>query len=153
MILAIDPGTTQSGWVLYDPSARRVAQAGVLPNDQVLMACYSKAAGLATEMAIERFEGMGMIVGAEVFETVHWAGRFFEKWPGPAPWRITRRQVKLHLCGSMRAKDPSVRQALIDQLGAPGTKREPGPTYGVASHAWAALAVAVTAANERRAAA
>jgi hypothetical protein len=44
-----------------------------------------------------------------------------------------------------RAKDQNIRQALIDRLGPPGTKKNPGPTYGVTSHMWSALAVAVTA--------
>jgi hypothetical protein len=147
-ILAIDPGTAQSGWVLFD--GERVLQAGVLPNDQMLMACYSRAADQADVLAIEKIEAMGMAVGAETFETVHWSGRFYQAWPGNKVLRVTRRAVKLHLCGSMRAKDPNIRQALIDRLGQPGTKKAPGPTYGVTSHAWAALAVAVTALQEAR---
>jgi hypothetical protein len=58
---------------------------------------------------------------------------------------VFRKDVKMHLCNSMRAKDANIRTALIDKLGAPGTKKMQGPTYGVTSHAWAALAVAVTA--------
>jgi hypothetical protein len=56
---------------------------------------------------------------------------------------VFRRDVKLHLCDSPRAKDGNVRQALLDRLGPQGTKKAPGPTYGVKSHEWAALAVAV----------
>jgi hypothetical protein len=51
--------------------------------------------------------------------------------------------VKLHLCNSPRAKDGNVRQALIDRVGPQGTKKGQGPTYGIKSHEWAALAVAV----------
>lgn len=59
-------------------------------------------------LAVEKIEAMGMAVGAEVFETVHWSGRFFQAWREPAKVRrITRRAVKLGLCGSMRAKDPN----------------------------------------------
>jgi hypothetical protein len=57
--------------------------------------------------------------------------------------RVFRKDVKLHLCNSPRAKDANVRQALLDRLGPQGTKKAPGPTYGVKSHEWAALAVAV----------
>jgi len=90
----------------------------------------------------------GMPVGREVFETVRWIGRFQQAWHKPEEVRlIYRRDVKLHLCGSMRAKDPHVWQALIDKLGPVGTKASPGPLYGVKSHARSALAVAVTAAE------
>lgn len=62
--------------------------------------------------------------------------------------RIFRRDIKLHLCNSVRAKDANIRQALIDRYGgkekAIGKKKSPGPLYGIKSHMWAALALAVT---------
>jgi len=42
-------------------------------------------------------------------------------------------------------RDRRVRQALLAKIGPAGNKAKPGPTYGVKSHAWSALAVAVTA--------
>jgi hypothetical protein len=146
IVLAIDPGTRESGFVVFD--GRRVLQPGIFANALMLQA-VAEGRGLKVEpdiLAIEKVEAMGMAVGAEVFETVHWSGRFLQAWRDPdAVLRITRRQVKLGLCGSMRAKDANIRQALIDMLGAPGTKQRRGATYGVTSHAWAALAVAVIA--------
>jgi hypothetical protein len=98
-----------------------------------------------------------MAVGKEVFETVRWIGRFQQAYRNPETvMLIYRRDVKLHLCNSAKAKDQNVRQALID-LFAPtgagktpqiGTKARPGPLYGVSGHAWSALAVAITAANQ-----
>jgi hypothetical protein len=86
-----------------------------------------------------------MAVGASVFETCVWIGRFMQvsQQAGSDFSRVFRRDIKLHLCNSPRAKDGNVRQALIDRLGPQGTKKAPGPTYGVKSHEWAALAVAV----------
>ena len=57
----------------------------------------------------------------------------------------------------MRAKDANVRAALIDRFGpskrkAIGLKATPGPLYGVHSHMWSALAVAVTYGDRRDAA-
>jgi hypothetical protein len=99
----------------------------------------------------------GMPVGAEVFETCVWIGRFAERWQHAygyehvPPRMVYRREVKLHLCGSSKAKDPNVRQALIDKWGgkdkAIGKKASPGPLYGLTGDCWAALAVAVTAAE------
>ena len=55
------------------------------------------------------------------------------------------------LCKNNRAKDKNIRQALIDRFGpgkaAIGTKKAPGPLYGLKSHLWSALAVAVVAAD------
>jgi len=99
-------------------------------------------------LAIEMIASYGMAVGREVFETCVWIGRFQQVWRSPESVRLVyRRDVKLHLCGNPRAKDPNIRQALIDLLGPAGTKKQPGPTYGVKSHAWAALGVAVTVAG------
>ena len=149
VILAIDPGTTQSGWVLFDGA--RVLQSGVSPNASVLMAAYSHAAGRANCAAIEQIVGMGQRAGTETFESARWAGRFEEAWSRGGPGRVLllpRRAVKAHLrdsTGTMPKGDAEVRGQLIALLGEPGRKAAPGPTYGVASHAWAALAVAFAA--------
>jgi hypothetical protein len=139
-LLAIDPGTSASGWVIFDGS--NVRASGVSCNEAVLTELLG---GWQERLAIEMIASYGMPVGAEVFETCVWIGRFIEAFARPAAAeRIYRRDVKLELCGSPRAKDANIRQALIDRLGPPGTKKTPGPTYGVRSHAWAALGVAVT---------
>lgn len=156
MILAIDPGTTETGWALFEGG--RVARSGVQTNEQLLCVLGLRPApGLgmvyADELAIEMIASYGMAVGREVFETCVWIGRFQEAWSrarGKPVRLVYRKDVKLHLCGNPRAKDPNIRQALLDKLGPQGTKKAPGPTYGVKSHAWAALAVAVTAAETRQ---
>ena len=137
-LLAIDPGTHESGFVLFD--GQSVLDTGVIPNDDVMARVRAHQGPLAVEM----IASYGMPVGREVFETCVLIGRMIEAHEG-AQTLVYRRDVKLHLCGTARAKDANVRQALIDLLGAPGTKKAPGPTYGVKSHAWAALGVAVTA--------
>jgi hypothetical protein len=141
MILAIDPGTTESGWCQFDGKA--VVQCGIWSN--ALMLEWIAESG-SQILAIEMVASYGMPVGREVFETCVWIGRFQQAWRDPEAVRlIYRKDVKLHLCGSPRAKDANIRQALIDRFGSIGTKAQPGPLYGVKSHAWAAVAVAVTA--------
>lgn len=146
-ILAIDPGTTRSAWVLRDQHGM---YGRIEPNEQVLERCrwFATVADTvpeaATDVVIEKVESFGMAVGAEVFETVFWSGRFAEA-ARPLPvHRIGRRDVKLHLCGQTRAKDPNVRQALVDRFGGPLATRKGGALYGVKGDIWAALAVAVT---------
>lgn len=98
-------------------------------------------------LALEFIASYGMPVGAEVFQTCLWAGRFIQAFPGQHHI-VYRKDVKLNLCGSMRAKDGNVRQAIIDRFGgkekAIGKKKTPGPLYGVSGDMWAALAVGLT---------
>lgn len=150
-ILAIDPGTTESGWCLYNGSV--VISSGVLKNDDMLSKVEDS---VDDRLAIEMIASYGMAVGREVFETCVWIGRFKQAWRDPdAVELVYRKDVKMHLCGTTKAKDPNVRQALIDLFPAVGggktpqigTKGQPGPLYGVSSHAWPALGVAVTAAH------
>jgi hypothetical protein len=152
-ILAIDPGTEQSGWCVL--LAGRVIESGVAPNDLLLEKVGNSR---ADQLALEMIASYGMAVGREVFETCVWIGRFMQVWRKPEDVRLVyRRDVKLHLCGSPKAKDANIRQALLDMFPRTGggktpqigTKAQPGPLYGVSSHAWAALAVAVTAADRR----
>lgn len=152
MILAIDPGPSQSACVLWDGS--RVISREILPNltmNSLVSGCAQRDTDSTSGvhlLAIEKIASYGMAVGAEVFETVFWTGRFVESWLSVRDGcqiRIPRGEIKIHLCRSMKAKDANIRQALIDRFGAPGTKKAPGALYGVTSHCWAALAVAVCA--------
>jgi hypothetical protein len=143
-ILALDPGPAETGFALFEHG--RVTVSGVAPNDVLLPTLPSYPPG--TILAVEMIASYGMAVGREVFETCVWIGRFQQAWHTPSAVRLVyRKDVKMFLCGTPRAKDPNVRQALLDLLGPQGTKKAPGPTYGVKSHAWPALGVAVTVAQ------
>lgn len=148
-LLAIDPGNVQSAWVVYSPRLSRPLFQRIQSNEDVLHEISKSRDG---DLAIEMIASYGMPVGREVFETCVWIGRFIEAWnhvKRAEPTLIYRREVKLHLCNSARAKDGNVRQALIDRFGpgkdlAIGRKATPGPLYGFKSDLWAALGVAVT---------
>lgn len=144
--LAIDPGTRESGYVVY--ACGQILSSGVLPNADLLRLVQRTE---APRLVIEMVESYGMAVGRDVFETVVWIGRFLQTWKDPdAVLRLGRRVVKMHLCHSARAKDANIWQALVDRFGEPGTKSCPGRLYGVRSHARAALALAVTADDQAR---
>lgn len=153
MILAIDPGTTQSGWCVLDGAC--VKSSGVLPNDEMAQMISGHA---AYDLAIEMIASYGMPVGKEVFETCVWIGRFIESYFDPsAVLLVYRKDIKMHLCGTTKAKDANIRQALIDLFPATGggktpqigIKDKPGPLFGVSSHAWPALGVAIVAQHQR----
>lgn len=145
-ILGIDPGYVQSAWLIYDTDTQLPFDFGITENEELRI--QLKGERRARILVVEMVSSFGMPVGREVFETVFWIGRFCESFPGPFE-RVYRADVKLHLCGQARAKDPHVRQALIDLYGpskelAIGKKKKKGPLYGVSKDVWSALAVAVT---------
>lgn len=152
-ILAIDPGTAVSGYCLWNPSDSSVLSSGIEPNGFMLDLIRAAPKEGANALAIEWIESYGMAVGKEVFETCKWVGRFMQVWRDPEVVQmVVRKRVKVHLCGSTRATSSNIRQALIDRFGGStsiGNKKTPGPLYGVKSHAWDALAVAVTACETR----
>jgi hypothetical protein len=150
ILLAIDPGPEKSAYVLWD--GKRILDFAKCDNRDLLsnIFLWNKRYndGHPCQCVIEKIDSYGMPVGAEVFETVYWSGRFAQAFEGEHLLdmvdRIERLKVKQHLCHDSRAKDPNIRQALIDRVGPQGTKKEPGPTYGITKDVWAALAVAVT---------
>lgn len=149
-VLSIDPGSERSAYVLWNGT--RVRTHGILPNADVVELLYEGMASFTADaLVIEEIASYGMPVGREVFQTVRWAGRF-EQEALTDGWTsvnyMPRREVKLHLCGQVRAKDANVRQALIDRFGgkdtAIGKKASKGPLYGLKADEWQALALAVT---------
>lgn len=150
-IFAIDPGTYQSGYCVLEVD--HVSECDIVDNEQLLR-LITCGQFRGTVGVIEMIANYGMPAGAELFETAVWIGRFREAYRrayGLDLPSVYRKDVKLHLCNTNRCGNPHVRQALIDRFkptggGARpqiGTKAEPGPLYGVRSHIWAALAVAV----------
>lgn len=145
-IFAVDPGPGMSAWVLYRPGHGVLAH-GKEKNDDLLSRLRDNVGAV---VVLEMIASYGMAVGAEVFETCVWIGAFglAAGYSPPNVKRLFRKDVKLHLCGQPRAKDANIRAALIDRFGgkaqAIGTKKKPGPLYGVTSDRWAALAVAIT---------
>lgn len=146
-VFAIDPGPTQSAWIILHNG--KILNFAIVQNE-ALIELVSRTFGIDL-FAIEQIRSYGMAVGAEIFETCEWCGRFDQQIRishGKKAVFVPRQDVKLHLCHSPRANDKNIRQALIDRLGPPGTKKNPGPTYGIKSHVWAALGVAITAADK-----
>ena len=153
-ILALDPGPEQTAYVFYDGKTPGVF--GICANfimQEIISTSKTLNSSPVDQLVIEGIACYGMPVGKETFETCYWIGRFWQSF-GSAEL-VYRRDVKIHLCGSMKAKDPMIRQALLDRFGpgkdkAIGTKKNPGPLYGFKSHCWSALAVAVTYCETRK---
>lgn len=150
MILALDPGPVQTGWAITEGT--EYVRGGIMQNADMLD--FVRRVPNISVLAIEMIASYGMAVGAEVFNTCTWIGRFEHAWFTVRehwPQRVFRQQVKLFLCHSPKAKDANVRQAILDlypstgggQTPQVGTKKKPGPLFGVSSHVWPALGVAL----------
>lgn len=143
-VFAVDPGYERSAFVEFDGS--KVVDHAIEPNGSIMLRLSARD---YHAVVFEQIEGFGMPVGREVFETVFWTGRMYQeafRWSRYVD-RISRKAVKLHLCQSVRAQDASIRVALLDRFGgsaAKGTKKQQGPLYGLKSHEWSALALAIT---------
>ncbi len=76
---------------------------------------------------IEMISIYGMQVGKEVFDTCVWIGKFIQTAEDRKIQTkyIYRKDEKMNICNSMKAKDSNIRQALIDRFGEVGTKKNP----------------------------
>lgn len=157
-LLAIDPGPYHSAWLLYDTDTQTIVKWAKQPNSHVRSVVWRYEGHRPGLLAIEQVKSYGMPVGDEVFETCVWTGRFLEMWDWnlsqeAEPFLLTRKEIVSYICGTGKAKDGNVRQALIDRWGgkdkAIGLKASPGPLYGLKADGWSALAVAVTCAETR----
>lgn len=157
MILAIDPGSEKSAWLMWgDPVLHEYA---IYKNTDFLFLLGSAYLGvhpenpfrIADRLVIEYPQPRGQRMTTQIVSTIFWIGRFVEAWQGPYEL-IDRKDVKMCLCGRTTAKDSDVRAAVIERFPATGggktpaigIKASPGPLYGIRDDIWQALAVALT---------
>jgi hypothetical protein len=144
VIRAIDPGCERSAWLDFDEDKGRPVAFGIAPNDQLLFMLRGRdGRPRVYDIVIEQIRSYGMSVGAEIFDTVHWAGRFTEAAQPQPVHQLPRLKVKQAICHDSRAKDANIRAALIDRFGGPTSIRKGGLLYGVSKDVWSALGLAV----------
>lgn len=149
MIFAIDPGNIESAYVLIDDNLKPIKFAKV-ENNKVFPEIQEALELCNTPIVIERIASYGMAVGASVFDTCIWIGRFTEYAGEKNVKYIYRKDEKMNICHSMKAKDSNIRVALIDRFAkhdfknGKGTKKNKDWFYGFAKDMWAAYAVAIT---------
>lgn len=157
MLLAVDPGPTESAWVLYNGD---LFNHGISKNEDLLRRILWEAewqlanlTGFGEWMVIEKVVSYGRPVGASTFETVYWTGVFCQAFGRERTSRIERRHVKKHICPPTpeapisTVKDGMIRNALIDRwyqsTGNEKPHRKGGPLYKLTMHGFQALALAI----------
>lgn len=143
-ILAIDPGTTETAFTVYDGVSllhfgkhmNEIFERGGMPK--------MKEHGIDLVL-IEGIASYGMPVGASTFETCYFIGRLCKtcEYLDLKYKIIYRKDIKMHFCNSMKAKDGNISQALRDRFGEKGTKANPGFFFGVSADVWSSTAIAI----------
>lgn len=116
-------GNVESAYCIIDSETYKPLEFGKEENEKI----YERALNLSygcKKLVIEMIASYGMPVGKEVFETCVWIGRFIEAFDLEYRY-IYRKDEKMNICHTMKAKDSNIRQALIDRFGPVGTKRNP----------------------------
>ena len=142
-MFSIDPGSEQSAIVSFN--GKVISFAKIMPNTELLaMLRASKDALAGATVAIESIASYGMPVGKETFDTCEWCGRFREaaEVNGATVMKVYRKEIKVALCGTTKAKDANISQFLRDTYGKEVTK-------GIVKDLWSALAVAHYALNKK----
>jgi len=146
MVLAIDPGNVESAFVLIDDEYRPI-KFDKMDNFKLKYFLTILLPKYKPEVVIEMIGhyGTGMAAGKTVFDTCLWIGRFIEVVEGHVKdaTLMLRKDVKINLCGQMKAKDANISQYLRDRFGEKGTKANPGWFYGFKADIWQAYALGV----------
>jgi len=158
-VLAIDPGPEKSGFVVLKYISNndiKILDKGYLDNNSInKKICSILIKNPNINIVIEGVISYGMPIGKSTLETAVWSGRFFQKTKDLGRKKVfflNRKDVRITLCGSMRAKTKNIKQALKDRFGEIGKKNNRGKLYdiktdlpkGALDHVWSSLAIAVT---------
>lgn len=123
-VLAIDPGSEKSGWVILEDGVPVLY--GWDANKEIIneLRLRSSVINVFPErlsldhLAIEYVYLRGMKIYQQTVDTVLWTGRLIEAWGSPFTL-IDRKDEKMTLCGNATADDASIRIAIIDRFGGP----------------------------------
>lgn len=159
-VIAIDPGTTESGVCIVRTEDYKPLWCAKVPNEELLDQVFLVTDRLQIccrdcVLVIERMYNP-KAASSHVFLTCEWIGRFdvlFSQgaWLSGETAYLYRYEEYRFLCGKEYAhNDKGVKSALVDRFAygeanyGKGTKKAPGWFYGFAADTWSAYAIAVT---------
>lgn len=158
-VVAIDPGTTESGVCLVRTEDAKPLWCAKLKNEDVYEAVITELEDQWIEswqviLVIERMYNP-KAASSHVFLTCEWIGRFDILFNllslKQGTEYVYRYEEYRSLCGKEYARnDKGIKSALVDRFAygqsnyGKGTKKDPGWFYGFSADAWSAYAIAVT---------
>lgn len=160
LIVAVDPGTFQTGYAIITEEPKMIAKGHVSNKDLVQtvmreLRMYELNQHIdQIRFCIEYVQSYGRAVGQSVLDTALWSGAFAAAFSGfrdlfetLSVSFIARRHVKLWHCKISAVKKAEVNRAVQDKYGEQGTKKNPNPFYNLENgrmnaHTWDSLALA-----------
>lgn len=152
ILLAIDPGPEKSGVLAFDIDKGKIllAEESDLGRVRWLITGYHEvtigrvACEDVTPQLARLIDGKPTVQSPTVLETMRIVGRVEEVCYGAhVPFYCIARRDVIRALSLGRANDALVKAELESRGWVKGTKKNPGPAYGVKGHAWQALALAV----------
>lgn len=170
IIYGVDAGTRESGWCAIEPNWQmvrrgaallsspeppaRIINFGIDTNETVRAYMMGSVPDwdMRGDLAIEVMRYYGRKVGQETFQTCEWIGVFKDRWKGRRIHETTHPETGQRVCMSATANDGQIWESICfqfagDRKAAIGTRKSPGPLYGIKSHARMALATALAVAH------
>ena len=159
-VLAIDAGSTESGYCFVDTDTYQPIEFGKISNEELMDKVISLNDDHEYEIAIEQFAFYGSKnpIGSTTIDAITWNGKFIRQAEilGIKYTFVYRREEKMNLCKTMRCGDKEIRQALIKRFAkhdlerGKGTKKNPDFFYGFAADAWSAFAIACSLIDKQK---
>lgn len=146
-ILAIDPSYKGSTYILTE--GIKPVEFGILDNNNRLLAYLDENQTKIDTVLIESMTSFGQIAGKDVYETLIWIGRFYQKalYLRYTTYLVNRKAIVTWHCGVAKGGDTGVRKSLIgkyaihDYKSGKGTKGNRDFFYGFHADIWQAFAI------------
>ncbi len=118
-ILAIDPGSVKTAYILLDRETKAPLEFGKILNTEMREELIAMNFDDIQSIQCEFPKPRGQLASTHLFETVMWIGRYTELLfdMGYDIEYFDRKDVKMTICGTTKANDSQIRSALIDIYG------------------------------------
>jgi len=147
-IIAVDPGTYQSGIVVIDSETLKVVETFKAENNlSIVIDTFKAYEEEKIIFGIEMIQPMNKKVGKETFETLFFIGRLYERLVATFPQSEIklpyRKSIVSYIYGDVYGNDAKVREKLLQRFGKEHTKK-------IFRDCWQAFALAVFIADKEK---
>lgn len=132
VIISYDCGNEETGWVVYNVNTKKLLYKNKEKNEEMFKKTEYFISNLKIKkVGLEYPSSYGMPVNQTLLDTCTIIGILIEKFKkvGIETELIFRKTVKMHLCGSVRAKDGAVNSRVQEKFGFDHTIKKPNDFY------------------------